>query len=140
MSETAAAGFEILEHTADVGVRSWGPTLEETFRQATLGLLDIVGAWKPGRGAPEAIEVEAHDLGGLLVDWLGEVLYLQEVRDVVVSAVTLDAVTGDRANGSVELAERPVEIEGTAVKAITYHQLSVDQSPGGWVATVYLDI
>ena len=140
MSETPTEGFEILEHTADVGVRSWGPSIEETFRQATLGLLDIVGAWKPGRGSPEDIEVEARDLGGLLVDWLGEVLYLQEVRDVVVSAVTVDEITDGRARGSIELVERPVEIEGTAVKAITYHQLSVEPRGVGWVATVFLDI
>ena len=140
MSETRAEGFEILEHTADVGVRSWGLSIEETFRQATLGLLDIVGAWKPGAGSPETIEVEARDLGGLLVDWLGEVLYLQEVRDVVVSAVTVDEVGDGTARGSIELVERPVEIEGTAVKALTYHQLSVEQSAGGWVATVFLDI
>lgn len=140
MSETAPQGFEILEHTADVGVRGWGETLEETFRQTTLGLLDIVGAWKPGRGSPEPIEVEARDLGGLLVDWLGEVLYLQEVRDVIVSAVNVETVGRTRARGSVEWVERPVEIEGTAVKAITYHQLSVEERDGGWAATVYLDI
>ena len=140
MSGTAAGGFEILEHTADVGVRGWGPSIEEAFRQATLGLLDIVGAWRPGRGSPEPIEVEAGDLGGLLVDWLGEVLYLQEVRDVVVSAVNVDSVADGRARGSVELVERPKVIEGTAVKAITYHQLLVEQRDEGWSATVFLDI
>ena len=140
MSQTTGAGFEILEHTADVGVRSWGPSLEEVFRQATLGLLDIVGAWVPGSGAVETIEVEARDLGGLLVDWLGEVLYLQEVRDVVVAAVTVERVTEGRATGSIEISQRPVEIEGTAVKAITYHQLSVERQGDRWVATVYLDI
>ncbi|HJR46159.1 MAG TPA: archease [Actinomycetota bacterium] len=140
MSETPE-GFEILEHTADVGVRSWGPSLEETFRQATLGLLDIVGAYTPGRpGTTAAIEVEAGDLGGLLVDWLGEVLYLQEVRDVVVATVRVDRVTERSAGGSVELTPRPVEIEGTAVKAITYHQLSVEQRGDGWTATVFVDI
>lgn len=140
MSENPTEGFEILEHTADVGVRSWAPSIEETFRQATLGLLDIVGVWQPGKGSPETIEVEARDLGALLVDWLGEVLYLQEVRDVVVSAVDVAQVADGRARGSIELVERPAEIEGTAVKAITYHQLSVEPRDGGWVATVYLDI
>lgn len=134
------AGFEILEHTADVGVRSWGPTCEEAFRQSTLGLLDIIGAWHPGTGEREAIEVEGRDRAAVLVDWLGEVLYLQDSRDVVVSDLGVDEVTEQRATGWVELAERPLEIEGTAVKAVTYHQLDVGRSGDRWEATVYLDI
>lgn len=140
MGDRGASGFEILEHTADVGVRAWSATLEETFRQSTLGLLDIVGAWQPGEGMREAIAVEGPDLGALLVDWLGEVLYLQEVRDVVVTEVHTERVGEGRAHGWVELAERPPTIEGTAVKAITYHQLQVEQIDDSWVATVYLDI
>ena len=139
MSEPKA-GFEILEHTADVGVRSWGSSLEEAFRQSTLGLLDIVGVWRPGAGARESIEVEGRDLGALLVDWLSEVLYLQEVRDVVIAAVHVAHVGENQAAGWVELAERPVVIEGTAVKAITFHQLDVSRTETGWATTVFLDI
>lgn len=138
MNDTA--GFEILEHTADVGVRGWGETVEQAFEQATRGFLDIVGVWQPGTGERDSIEVEAHDLGALLVDWLGEVLYLQDTRDVVVSGLEVSSVEGGRATGWVELAPRPEEIEGTAVKAITYHQLVVEQRDDRWVAQVYLDI
>lgn len=133
-------GFEILEHTADVGVRGWGKTLEQAFAQATRGLLDIVGVWKPGPGERESIHVQAHDLGALLVDWLGEILYLQDTRDVVVGGLEVSSVDDGRAVGWVELAPRPNEIEGTAVKAITYHQLEVAERDGGWVAQVFLDI
>lgn len=134
------AGFEILEHTADVGVRGWGETVEQAFEQATRGLLDVVGVWQPGPGERELIEVEAHDLGALLVDWLDEVLYLQDTRDVVVSGLEVSSVQGGRAKGWVELAPRPEEIEGTAVKAITYHQLEVVNEGRRWSAQVFLDI
>ena len=135
------AGFEILEHTADVGVRGWGATVEEAFTQATLGLLDILGVWHPDlSGEREEISVEAHDLGALLVDWLGEILYLQDTRDVVVSGFEVSSVDDGRAGGWVELAPRPAEIEGTAVKAITYHQLVVEQRGESWIAQVFLDI
>ena len=82
------AGFELLEHTADVGIRARGATLEEAFEQATLGLAEVQGALAPGpeEGAPDpeepsresreavAVEVSAADPGGLVVDWLNEVL------------------------------------------------------------------
>ena len=43
----ATAGFELLEHTADIGVRARGATLEEAFEQATLGLAEVQGALAP---------------------------------------------------------------------------------------------
>ena len=134
------AGFEILEHTADVGVRSWGPSLEEAFRQSTLGLLDIIGVWRPGPGERIEIEVEGRDPGALLVDWLSEVLYLQEVRDPVITAVGVSSVQEGRAAGWIELAARSGDIEGTAVKAITFHQLDVSSTDQGWSTTVFVDI
>ncbi len=143
MSEHSDAGFQILEHTADVGVRSWGPSVEEAFAQATLGLLGIVGVWQPdasGETRREEITLEGRDLGALLVDWLGEVLYLQDAHDVVISGFEVTQVDDRRAAGWVEVAPRPQEIEGTAVKAVTYHQLSVERVDSRWVATVYLDI
>ncbi len=79
--EEQMKGFEILEHTADVGVRSTGATPEECFEQATLGLADIMGIWRPDGGEEVALELEAADLGALLVDWLSEVVYLHDSRD-----------------------------------------------------------
>lgn len=134
------AGFVILEHTADVGVRAWGPTPAAAFEQATHGLLDITGAWQPGPGARHEVAVTGRDLGALLVDWLGEVLYLQDSLDVVVCGFGVDRVDAGRAEGWIETADRPPEIEGTAVKAITYHQLSVERRDDRWEAVVYLDI
>jgi SHS2 domain-containing protein len=135
-----AAGFEILEHTADVGVRAYGPSVGSVFEQATLGLLDITGASRTGSGETIEIAVEASDLGALLVYWLEEVLYLQDARDAVVREVTIDEVTPTTARGRVTIAPRDEELEGTAVKAITYHQLSVERADAGWVAVVYFDI
>lgn len=138
-----APSYEILEHTADVGVRARGRSVEEVFEQAALGLAEITGARRPA--APDdqrvAVGVEAGDLGGLLVDWLGEVLYLHEVRDAAVTAVRVTRVGDGRAEGTVTL--QPVTdgtFEGTQVKAVTYHRLRVEPEDGGWVAEVYLDI
>lgn len=135
------SGFEILEHTADVGVRAWGGSPEEVFEQATRGLLDITGASGQGAGVRVDVEVTANDLGGVLVDWLEEVLYLQDARDSVITALNVERATETGASGWVETAPRDEDLEGTAVKAITYHQLDVTRRDDGtWVATVYFDI
>ena len=133
--------FEILEHTADVGVRALGSTPREVFEQATRGLLDITGATGAGSGERVAISVGGNDFGAVLVDWLEEVLYLQDARDAVVTDLAVGKVDETTASGWVDIAPRGKELEGTAVKAITYHQLSVARRDDGmWEATVYFDI
>ncbi len=138
------ARFQILEHTADVGIRAEAIDLPGVFEQATLGLLDINGTWAPGRPSEEQVElsIDAEDLGALLVDWLGEVLYLGDSRDAVVTSLDMGDVTPQRAAGRVGIAPRDEAAYegGTQVKAITYHRLAVDQTEDGWAATVYVDV
>ena len=140
---TPAGGFELLEHTADVGVRATGPSVRAVFEQATLGLAEVLGVWRPGRpGAATPVGVEAGDLGGLLVDWLNEVLWLHEVHGgAAIGDVRVERVTGDRASGWVTLVPAGGQpADGTPVKAVTYHRLRVEQEPHGWVAEVYFDV
>jgi SHS2 domain-containing protein len=168
------AGFELLEHTADVGIRARGATLEEAFEQATLGLAEVLGAlapggsggppgWSPGQsggpGEVVAVEVSAPDLGGLLVDWLNEILWLRETRDAWLAGVQVDRVGEGTAAGSVRFSSAAPAGEGapgdpafedgpggpapdgTFVKAVTYHRLRVEPGPaGGWLIDVYLDV
>ncbi len=137
--EPPEAGHELLEHTADLGVRAHGATLEELFEQATLGLAEVLGAWRPGGGEVLPVAVEAGDRGGLLVDWLNEVVYVQEVRGASLAAVDVERVADGRAAGSLTLAPEPPS-GGIYVKAVTYHQLKVERRAGGWLAEVYLDV
>jgi SHS2 domain-containing protein len=134
-------GFELLEHTADVGIRACGATLEEVFEQATLGLAEVLGALRPGPGEAVAVAVTAGDPGALLVDWLNEVLWLHEVREHAgVAAVRVERVARDRADGTVTFSSTEPPAEGTFVKAVTYHRLRVGRDADGWLAEVYLDV
>ena len=137
------AGFELLEHTADVGIRARGATLEEAFEQATLGLAEVQGALGPGPDPSEAVavQVSAADPGGLLVDWLNEVLWLTETRRAGMAGVRVERVGDGTASGSVVLSSGGPAPDGTFVKAVTYHRLRVEPNPGGgWLVEVYLDV
>ena len=133
-------GFEIIEHTADVGVHCRGTTLEECFEQAAFGVLAINGAYVAGTGERETITLDAPDLGALLVDWLSEVLYLHDARDAVVTGLSVESIRDNELTGWIELRPRTHEIEGTAVKAVTYHRLVVERAEEAWAATFYVDV
>jgi len=69
------------------------------------------------------------------------VLWLREVRDAVVAGVRVERVGEGTASGAVVLAAGGAAVDGTFVKAVTYHRLRVEPDPGGgWVAEVYLDV
>jgi SHS2 domain-containing protein len=141
-SSGPTGGFELLEHTADVGIRARGATMREAFEQATLGLAEVLGAWRPDEeGDRVPIALEGDDPGGLLVDWLNEVLYLHEVREAALAGVRVDRVGDGHLEGQVTLVplgDRPAE--GISVKAATYHHLRVEPENGGWLVEVYLDV
>jgi SHS2 domain-containing protein len=149
-------GYELLEHTADVGIRARGATLEAAFERATEALAEVLGALAPegswgqpparapggsGPGEPVAVEVAADDPGGLLVDWLNEVLWLREVRQAAVAGVRVERVGDGTATGWVAFSGGGPGPDGTFVKAVTYHRLRVEPDPGGgWLIEVYLDV
>ena len=137
-----SAGYELLEHTADVGIRARGPTLEAAFEQATRGLAEVLGALAPeGSTEPVAVEVSAGDPGGLLVDWLNEVLWLREVHQARMAGVRVERVGDGTAAGWVAFSGDDPPPDGTLVKAVTYHRLRVEPGPGGgWLIEVYLDV
>lgn len=133
--------YEILEHTADIGLLARGETLEEVFREATVGMLAIGGAWHPGNGETVEIAVEGPDRAAVLVDWLSEVLYVQDARNLSIGGVDVKSVSEHSAKGSVSV--RPFAgdaSEGVQIKAVTYHQLSVEQTNEGWIARVFFDV
>ena len=137
---TAPRGHELVEHTADVGLRAWGPSLEDVFSEAAIGLIAVMGRAE-GASVRERVDVEAPDLDALFVDWLSEVLFLFEARQVVPTHVrvlidrdacalsaTIDGVGAGTSSSFVQ--------EGPAVKAVTYHGLRVSEHE----ALVYLDV
>jgi SHS2 domain-containing protein len=134
-------GHELLEHTADIGIRARGSTLEEVFAAVAEGLAELMGAWFPGEGHERNVEVEAADRQALLVAWIDEILFLHESDDAVFGRFDVDGVTEERLRARVMVAARgDRELEDVGIKAGTYHRLRVEPSGDGWLAEIYLDV
>jgi SHS2 domain-containing protein len=132
----------LIEHTADVGLRVWAPTLDELFAEAAVALIDVMGAATGPSDRIEHVHIDAPDLGALFVDWLSEVLFLFDGRGFVTRAADV-RVEVDPWKLEAPLRGSDAEAfvqHGPAVKAITYHGLEVAEGKGGYEARVYLDV
>ncbi len=134
-------GFELIEHTADVGLRVWGEDLDELFAEAGLGLIAVMGETHGPADSIEHVHVTAPDLEALMVDWLSEVLYLFEVRGLVPVSVQTRVVPAWSLTADLQgTGPDAFRQHGPAVKAVTYHGVEVGAQPGQASATVYLDV
>lgn len=138
---TTPAGFELLEHTADVGIRAWGPNASEAFAQAALALAELMGVRVRGPGKRRTVRASAEDRPGLLVAFLDELVWIHESELAGFVAVDVIGLSEHGLVAEVETAPPPAEPAGVGVKAATYHQLAVETRPDGAVEVrVYLDV
>jgi len=135
--------FEILEHTADVGVLARGRTLADAFAHAAEGMFSIMvnldGLLETEQ---RSIAVAARDWPGLLVAWLSELLYYSDVDGLLFKRFEMQDFRpyALRAVAFGEPVDRQRHELGPGVKAITRHILEIDEGPEGWRVQVLLDI
>lgn len=139
-------GYQILEHTADKGVRAWGRTLEELFENASRGMYRLVidpAGKKATVSMPTFVKVsEPMEPADLLVKWLRELIFITDVLKVVFIDFTIHHVTDTEVKGEargLRVHDNSI-LDGAPVKAVTYHGLRVEQTPDGWEAEFYVDV
>lgn len=142
------AGYRLLDHTADAGVVAWASTPAGAFAMAARGMFEIVLGEDPenwvGAGEPAELRVEAEGSGwaDLLVNWLAELIYLFDVEGFVPTHVEFDLCEPPACAAGVRgiTLENPGDTYGTAIKAVTYHQLEVHVTPERTELRVIFDI
>lgn len=137
------AGFELFDHTADLGVRVRAPTLAGLVPPATEGLYAAIGDVQVA-GAPAAWTraLAGEEPALLLRDYLAEVLHLFAAAGRRLIDVQVDEFSPRRL--AVRGRAQPVDAARSAlqreVKAVTYHELTVRLVAGGYEATFIVDI
>jgi SHS2 domain-containing protein len=136
--------YEIIDHTADIGLRVIAPTLSKLFAKAAYGLFDLMvdlGTVQDHRR--ESVSARADDVEGLLQSWLSELLYLYETEHIVFRRFEIVHIdeTEIRAYAWGEPFRPERHQVFMQIKAVTYHGLSVRRASGGnMVAEVIFDI
>lgn len=133
------AGFEEVEHTADWAYRVWGRNLTELFIQAAIALYYLAGVQLTSESAiTRKIQLQGVDYVSLLVAWLNELLYLHESENLAFNQFAI-----------LHLDAHSLEAEVTGshgqnwqkfIKAVTYHNLAIQETEKGLEATLVLDV
>lgn len=135
--------YEIFEHTADVGIRVRANQLDLLFEEAARAMFSTITPNIEGVQPVKEVEfrLTSEAIDYLLLDWLKELLFVFEMQrlafsqfKVRISGTTLEAT----AIG--EIFDRERHGEGSEVKAVTYHELTVRPDGDGWFAEFILDI
>jgi len=143
--------FEILPHTADIKIRAYGKTKKELFRNALIGMFQVVEPIAAGchsehdrivcEALPEhhVVELNASDEESLLVDFLSDALYLSDVYNEAYFDVVIHECTAT----FIKATLYGVKITGFSVveiKAVTYHELAIQKHDDGWRVDIVFDI
>jgi protein archease len=154
-SAQTGAGWELTEHTADLGIHAWGPSAAAVFEQAALAMLSLivdVSAVEPAD--TRDLEAQAPESDLLLAAFLNELLYVIEAGRFVPAAVHVEEPARRSAEeGATGAASWHVraQVRGeafdpanhhvrTVVKAATLHGLSLTEASGRWHVTVVVDV
>ena len=135
--------FEIIEHTADVGVAGTGETKAEAFENIAYGMFSIMA--ELGKHSPTdtiTVEAEGDDDIDLLERFLSSLIVLFDGEGVL----PLDFEISKMIEGCLtcSVAVRPIgeDIEwlGPSIKAVTYHHMDVARQEGRWRAQAIFDV
>jgi len=135
--------YRLLDHPADIRLEIFGGDRKTLFENAAFALFDLItDTTRIRRRATQSLTIESPDLTSLFIDWMRELLYLWNGEAKIVGSVAVQSLSDNQLAVLIFYdrfapARHPVRHE---IKAVTYHQAAVRQTPSGWAAHVILDV
>ena len=135
--------YEVIEHTADIGIRVEAISPSLLFKKTALAMFNIIaGTQTPKSTTQQEINIkqEAGNLEELLVSWLNELLSLSATKELIFFDFKIERLE----NNLLEAVASGRDIKdykiNTEIKAATYHNLKVWQDGALWKAEVIFDV
>jgi SHS2 domain-containing protein len=146
--QSSQAGYEFLDHPADVLVHAWGESLADAFEQCVYALMKVMT--DPKDITPNfsyEFSMKNDDKGSLLIEFLSEFLFLFDAKGYLFKKIHIDPIIlNDERNwiltavGEGEIFNPEKHFCDTEVKAITYSYLDINESQNEVEIKIIYDI
>jgi len=125
--------FEIVKHTADVGIIAYGTDIRQAFANAARAMFSLITELDEVEEVIyRDIELTAPDQESLIVEWLNELIYLFDTENIIFKRFDITQLNstqlkarsyGEKVNSSKHKLK-------TGIKAATYHMLRISKGDG----------
>jgi len=138
--------YELIEHTADIGIRVKAENLEGLFCESAKALFDIIAQIKsPARkylSLTKKIRInqQAENTEELYINWLNELLSLASAKGLIFYDFKIKKITNNSIEADVLGKKSSCYKVNVEIKAATYHDLQIIENHGIWKAEVIFDV
>jgi SHS2 domain-containing protein len=133
--------FRETNHTADYALLVRGEDTVQLFKNAAAGLTQLMGSqWLATNDTPtrRRVRLDGSDSEELLVSWLEELCFIAETEMLVLADCSFKSLTERELEADILL--RPAAGLKRMIKAVTYHNLCIQQTPMGLQTTIVFDV
>jgi SHS2 domain-containing protein len=140
---TVEKPFEVIDHTADIGIVAYGADIKQVFANAALGLFNLMADLDDFKeDLQRELELSAEDVEVLLVEWLNELIYIFDVEHIIFKRFEIERLTSTQIKArcfgeKIKPGQHKLKRE---IKAATYHMLRISKEDGGYKVQVIFDI
>jgi len=130
---------------ADAAFEAYGKNLEDLFSTCAKATFEVMAQTR--RVEPKEkvkIELKQKSLEALLFDWLAELIFLKDFKEMFFGKFDLRIekkseyiLRGEVFGEKIDYKKHKVKVD---VKAVTYHLFEVKKTKNNWKAKVVLDI
>jgi SHS2 domain-containing protein len=134
--------YEVIEHTADIGIRVKAADLKNIFEKSAIAMFDIMAEKKEKGALKKKVRIKqaAENLDELLVSWLNELLSLSATKELIFSQFKITKLEKNILEAEAEGVDIKNYRVNKEIKAATYHELRLEEIPSGWQAEVIFDV
>ena len=135
--------YKLIDHTADFGIHVFGSDLKDLFNNAAFAMFDQIAIVKDLQPEKELkIHVTGSDWPDLMVNWLRELLYLWTGKELLVKHIDIQTLSEYNLTATLRIDSfKPDQhVIKNDIKAVTYHQIQVNQVAKGWESKIIFDV
>jgi SHS2 domain-containing protein len=135
--------YEYIDHTADIGIRGYGKTFLETLVNVAQGMFAAINDMKHVDAVESLpVDITAATPEDLVVQFLSYLLYLHDAEKFIAKEYQIKLTEPNQIQGTLcgERFNPNKHYLYDEVKAVTYHQLLVEQKDDRWTIQVICDL